>query len=218
MRKFKNRIAVLLLVLIALLVISGTSIFALQTSRTAYAVSMSDLSFTELSDGTYEVKAAKIGLTGDLVIPSTYNVKSVTKVGVFYGSQNAFTSVTIPDSVTEIATQAFHEMHGLKSVTFGKGLKKICNYAFSGCQIDSLVFPKGFNYIGRNAFTRNTKLNYVYLPDSVNFIGYDAFYDNGYCILEEIHYEGTSQQWEQINIEKLAIPSDISIICLGIDS
>ena len=40
--------------------------------------------------------------------------------------------------------------------------------------------PEGLEYIGSDAFSYNQELTYVYIPESVTFIGHHAFWDTVY--------------------------------------
>ena len=54
----------------------------------------------------------------DIVIPSTYEGKSVTSIGdSAFEDCSSLTSVTIPDSVTSIGSYAFYNCSSLTSVT-----------------------------------------------------------------------------------------------------
>ena len=85
--------------------------------------------------------------SGDLVIPSTvtnngltYNVTAMDSVfyhsvslnvGPFYSC--GLTSVTIPNTVTNISCNTFRECTGLSFVTIGSSVTHIGEYAFYGC-------------------------------------------------------------------------------------
>lgn len=62
-------------------------------------------------------------------------------------------SFTVPETVTEIAANAFAGGK-IKSVTFaGNGLKKIGNYAFSGTHLSSVKLPSGIEEMGVGVFS-----------------------------------------------------------------
>ena len=66
-----------------------------------------DLAFYKINDNEYGV-AANNSHSGDLVIPSTYNGKSVTKILIEGFAYNyGLTSVFIPSSIKEVGTRAF---------------------------------------------------------------------------------------------------------------
>ncbi|MDE7228277.1 MAG: leucine-rich repeat domain-containing protein, partial [Treponemataceae bacterium] len=87
------------------------------------------------------------------------------------------TSVTIPDSVTNIGGSAFCGCTGLTSVTIPDGVTSIGNYAFRKC----------------------TGLTDMTIPGSVTSIGNYAF--NGCDKLDTVHYDGTKEEWEKIAID-----------------
>ena len=70
------------------------------------------------------------GSGGDVTFPDATNGWPVTSIGVFAFSQTSLTSVTIPDSVTNIAYDAFYYCTSLLSVKLGKSITSIGNGAF----------------------------------------------------------------------------------------
>ena len=92
-----------------------------------------DWRFRELEDGTIEVSGGP--MINNVVIPSSLDGKTVTKfrnvatAGWLDLSKNTL-SVTIPDTVTEIPTFAFHNCSELKRVIIGKGVTTIHALSF----------------------------------------------------------------------------------------
>ena len=76
----------------------------------AEAASEADLSFQLRFDGkSYSVESCNKDISGDLVIPATYNGKPVTGIGQSaFASCTGLTGVTIPSSVTDIGFYAFN--------------------------------------------------------------------------------------------------------------
>ncbi len=197
MKKIKNSIIGFLIALIALLTVSGAGVFTVTTSQTAHAASLSDLSFTELSDGTYSVNAANENISGDLVIPSTYNGKKVTQIA--YGKVSSYSgnwgfqgctslkSVTVPDSVTFIANRSFYKCTSLERVTLPDSLTSLgyedsirSGSVFEGCtSLKYINLPKSLKTIDPNTFYDCTSLTSITIPDGVTSIGSHAFYKSG---------------------------------------
>ena len=118
--------------------------------------------------------------SGNVVIPEsvTYNGKTyrVTSIGFYaFRDCSALTSVTIPGSVTEIATAAF-ENTGLLSVVIPGSVTSIGSWLFAGCEnLKSVIIPSSVTSIGDNAFNGCSSLASITIPNSVTEIGGWAF-------------------------------------------
>ena len=115
----------------------------------------------------------------DVIVPSTYNGKPVTRINrsVFY-NKTYITSIEIPDSVTVIEDAAFADCTALESVILPKNLESIGSYLFDGCtSLEEITLPEGITYIGAEAFSRCTKLKEIEIPAGVKTIDNKAFGD-----------------------------------------
>ncbi|MBQ8174126.1 MAG: leucine-rich repeat domain-containing protein [Clostridia bacterium] len=113
----------------------------------------------------------------DVIVPSTYNGKPVTRINrsVFY-NKTYITSIEIPDSVTVIEDASFADCTALESVILPKNLESIGANLFSGCtSLEEITLPEGITHIGAEAFSRCTKLKEIEIPGSVKTIDNNAF-------------------------------------------
>ena len=112
-------------------------------------------------------------------IPSSLKSVTVTGGKILYGAFSnctGLTSVTIPDSVTSIGSDAFYNCTGLTSVTIPDSVTSIDSLAFSHCTgLTSITIPDSVTSIGGSAFYGCTGLTSIKIPDSVTSIGGGAF-------------------------------------------
>ena len=104
----------------------------------------------------------------------------VTIIGVnaFYEDNDDphnLTSISFPDSVTEIGKEAFKGCKNLTTVNFGNGLKVIGEMAFQSCGFTSVVIPEGVTTIGTSAFNSCLSMTTVVMPSTLTTIGDYAF-------------------------------------------
>ncbi len=110
-------------------------------------------------------------LSGEIVIPATYEGKPVT--GINY---NAFenctgiTSIVLPDSITSIDEFAFSGCTGLTDITIPDSIKTISRGAFYGCiGLTNMQIPEGVTVVGEQVFDGCTNIltceNGIYYVD-----------------------------------------------------
>ena len=87
------------------------------------------------------------------------------------------TSVTIPDSVTEIGESAFRGCKSLTTITIPDGVKEIGESAFLGCEsLTTITIPDSVKEIGSEAFWCCTGLTSVTIPNGVTIIDSQTFW------------------------------------------
>lgn len=115
-----------------------------------------------------------VTIPSDVTVGS--NVFDVIKIDDSAFENIGLTSVTIPDSVTEIGISAF-ELNNLTSVTIPDSVTLIHTTAFAQNSISNLSLGANVNNIGIGAFIDNS-LSDVTIPSNVTFIGLLAFGNN----------------------------------------
>lgn len=91
----------------------------------------------------------------------------ITEIGMSAFEESGLESVVIPDSVTNLAEDAFFRCTRLKNVKLSKNMREIATASF--CQCKALVevkIPEGIEVIGRYAFRGCTSLNRVVIPQA----------------------------------------------------
>ena len=87
--------------------------------------------------------------------------------------------ITIPAGIREIGEEAFASCEQLNAVNLPEGITRIPAFCFYDSGIGGVRIPAGVTYIGDHAFRTGeyigSKLNEITIPDSVRFIGDNAF-------------------------------------------
>lgn len=127
----------------------------------------------EIVDDTAQVVGYE-GTDETVVIEATYNGVAVTKIANNAFKDCTFTSVEIPDSITEIGNSAFY-----------------------GCRsLESVEIPDSVTSIGLRAFSLCDGLTSIVIGESVETIG-DYVFD-GANALSSVNFKGTTAQWKKI--------------------
>lgn len=167
--------------------------------------------FNLLENGTYEIFARYHDMPNRLVIPSSYNGKSVTKIGDTFGGNTendclnrSVEEIVLPNTITEIGKYAFFYYSSLRSVTIPSSVQTIGALSFAGCgELESITIPDGVRSLDQS-FYRCTKLVSVTIPASMESFDYSTF---GFCeSLISITFKGTKAQWNAI--EKYSSSND----------
>lgn len=127
----------------------------------------------------YIVESYGLNYATEIVIPSEYEglpVKAIDSHAFDSERANKITSVTIPDSVTEIGKYAFSGCSSLKTLTIGKGLEVIGESAFRNCNaLTSVTLPDSVKQIDNYAFELCEALTTVNLPAGLEKMGKNIF-------------------------------------------
>ena len=118
------------------------------------------------------------GRANNVTVPDTLDSLPVVgfTTNVFRRNTN-LTSISLPDTITELPAEAFSGCESLGTIKLPANLVSIGNNAFYDCRsLASIDFPSGLQTIGSQAF-RGTGLVTIDIPASVQTIGAGAFYE-----------------------------------------
>ena len=90
--------------------------------------------------------------------------------------KTSLTSITLPNSVTSIGSNAFEGCSGLTTITLSNSITSIGSNAFGGCSgLTTITLPNSLTSIGEAAFEGCSGLTMLTLPNSITSIGKAAF-------------------------------------------
>ena len=131
--------------------------------------------YNALDDGTIEITGYS-GSAENIVIPAQIDGKSVTRIGNNAFEKSSAKEIVIPDSVTDIGSQAFSGCGKLTGVSIPNSVTMIRDRAFFDCNsLASITIPDSVTDIELQAFCNCTSLKSVTIPASVTYIGDEAF-------------------------------------------
>ena len=143
-----------------------------------------DFEYVILDNGTIKIENYT-GKDEKVVIPSTINGKKVTSIGSYTFSQlnidtleyeTTITSITIPNSVTNIANSAFCFCNKLTSITIPNSVTSIGEGAFFECtSLKSIKLPDGITSFSKNLFSDCESLTSITISNKITSIGDSAF-------------------------------------------
>ena len=141
----------------------------------------------------YSTNVDKIYLHGKPYDGTVFDTSGDYKVIIFlknntYIENYAFystylSSITIPNSVTEIRNYAFGFCTRLTSVTIGNRVTSIEDYAFGGCRgLSSVIIPSSVTNVGLSAFYNcNSLTSITCLATTPPTLGTNVFYSTNNC-------------------------------------
>ncbi|MGN0469434.1 MAG: leucine-rich repeat protein, partial [Acutalibacteraceae bacterium] len=135
----------------------------------------SDFEYYTQTDGTVKITKYK-GTAENVVIPSKINGADVTVIELVFHGNKTVKSVVIPDTVTEIGTQTFHDCTELTSVSIPNSVVKIRRMAFRNCtKLESINIPDSVLSLSDSVFYGCTSLAAINGANNLELIESGAF-------------------------------------------
>ena len=136
--------------------------------------------------------------------------KGLTEIGyeAFYGCK-AIESIVLPENLEYISSGTFRQCENLKTVQCGNKINSIGGHAFAECYaLEEFVVPNSVKTIESDVFSACRNLKKITLGNSIETISEYAF---RYCSIEDIYFNGTEEEWKEIKVTDLVLPSTVTI-------
>lgn len=196
-----------------------------------------ELSVTPSSEFTYTTNNGVITITGyigsptSITIPASIDSYPVTSISAFAFLYDSLTSVTIPNTVTNIQAAAFAACGSLTNIAvdaansyygsvngvlFNKAQTTLIEFAGG---LGSYTIPNSVTSIGPRAFADCFSLTNVTIPDSVTNIEAEAFYEchnlTSVMIPDGLIIIGLFTFQDCYSLTSVTIPSSVTSIGMG---
>lgn len=104
-------------------------------------------------DADYAILRGYEGEGGDVVVPGELEGYTVDVIDINVFKSDAITSLTLPETVLELRSNAVTWCENLKSVSLPESLIVINRMNFNTCDsLSEVTIPAGVRYIGSNSF------------------------------------------------------------------
>lgn len=224
MRKVKKVAQCVVTLVLVLLLLSSTSVFAVEFEDQGFSYKRitGGAEIIGFSDNSHLLNATSISipvnLAGKVVLEIAkyafmdnttleevvFQGSSLTSIGgfAFYGN-TALKSLSIPKNIKAIGSSAFYNCSSLQTVTFGgNGLTMVSSYTFANCpSLTEIVIPGTVTKIDEYAFSNDTALKNIYIPKNVNTI-----FSNSFKNCSELTIYGVSNSYAQTFAEENGFP------------
>ena len=121
---------------------------------------------------TWELSGGVLTVSGS----GAMNDYSEKKPAPWQQSKDTIRAVFVENGVTSVGNCAFLGMDRLTSAVLATSVKRVGDWAFSGCFELALLDMDGVEEIGQSAFERCCAMTSVRLPDTLGILRYRAFY------------------------------------------
>ncbi len=137
----------------------------------SFATGVSAQTSGRLGDNlTWALTGGTLSISGDGAMPAS--LSAAANLQPWVSVKDRITAVVIEDGVTTIGIGAFEGCSGIKTVTIGKGVTLIRNFAFRNSVLTSLIIPESVAEMETDAFTGANKLEEV-IFNAINCAGFD---------------------------------------------
>lgn len=141
-------------------------------------------SYSYLGDGKYELTSYDSRIEQETIfVNDTYNDGThgegrVTQIGSgAFKYNNYIKTVTLPNSIRVIASEAFRDCSKLSQINFGNQLETIASNAFSRTNLQEVSIPDSVTAIGESAFSGCNNLQTAKLSARLTKISDELFRD-----------------------------------------
>lgn len=166
----------------------------------------------------------------NIIIPDNIDGYTVTKIAVNAFKGTTITSLTIPDNVIEIGSQAFEECLSLRYVTIGKGVTNVDNFSFRDCtsllsitvdednknykSIDGNLYSKdGKEFIQYATGKTATSFTVPYGVEKIDWYAFQREYSlKNITLPSSVTYIGSGAFQSCVNLTSINIPSSVNTI------
>ena len=226
MKKFLKKVLSVSLVIISIVSVTVNATFLSEARSSITYTENDDFEYTvainDIDDGTTWVKKY-IGNNNKVVIPDEIDGRKVVGIDSYaFEGCSQVTDITIPNSVVKLGYNTFDDTSWYKNLYAASpnGVVYINNiaYCYKGdIPNDGTVeFDYGTISIAGGAFWGEEKLLKIVLPDTITYIGEDAFYCcenlNDFVLPDSVKEIGENSFYECSNLNSITFPDSLENI------